>query len=371
MNSCPVGPEIPPAGRPDPLEEAFFLDSLRQVSRTFDFCIRVLPTRLRRPIALAYLLCRIADTVEDEPSAPPGRKAEALAGFRKALATPEPDGSLEDFLEGFFRSIPRDTPDVRLGRESRRVLAGLRRLPRAQREAVVPWVSELASGMAEYSTRAPGPDGVLALKDMEDLDNYCYYVAGTVGRMLTELFILDLGLSGERAAALRSRAVPFGQGLQLVNILKDVRPDSRRARCFLPASVLAAAGVAPGALSAATDAAALRRAIIPVAAKAFDRLRTALDYLLLLPRTAPRIRLFCAWPLFMAVETLPVCLARPAEGPDASDVSLKITRTDVKRIRRQAMLRVFSNGMLRRHFERSAGPLKAMMENPEPEPGLC
>src|SRR5438477_258431 len=63
---------------------------------------------------------------------------------------------------------------------------------------------------------------------------YCYAVAGIVGEMLTELFVL--GRPGMQAVAgdLRKHAAAFGEGLQLVNILKDARPDAVEGRTFLP-----------------------------------------------------------------------------------------------------------------------------------------
>ncbi|EQD61224.1 Squalene/phytoene synthase, partial [mine drainage metagenome] len=41
---------------------------LPQVSRTFALTIPALPPMLRRAVANAYLLCRIADTIEDDPA---------------------------------------------------------------------------------------------------------------------------------------------------------------------------------------------------------------------------------------------------------------------------------------------------------------
>ena len=55
--------------------ERFGRDILPEVSRTFALSIRVLPGELGRAVLAAYLLCRIADTLEDEPVAPAGAKA--------------------------------------------------------------------------------------------------------------------------------------------------------------------------------------------------------------------------------------------------------------------------------------------------------
>jgi farnesyl-diphosphate farnesyltransferase len=81
--------------------------------------------------------------------------------------------------------------------------------------------------------RSTGPRG-LELETVDDLRDYCYVVAGIVGEMLTELFLLGRpGLAGV-AEDLRNRAAHFGEGLQLVNILKDAQPDAAEGRVYLP-----------------------------------------------------------------------------------------------------------------------------------------
>jgi len=80
-------------------------------------------------------------------------------------------------------------------------------------------------------------DGRLQLADLADLRHYCYIVAGIVGEMLTELFLLERDELTSSAPALRERAALFGEALQLVNILKDSAGDAREGRYYLPPSV--------------------------------------------------------------------------------------------------------------------------------------
>ena len=54
---------------------------LPEVSRTFAISIRFLPGTLGRAVLTAYLLCRIADTIEDDGHASPDRKRELLDQF--------------------------------------------------------------------------------------------------------------------------------------------------------------------------------------------------------------------------------------------------------------------------------------------------
>ena len=77
--------------------------------------------------------------------------------------------------------------------------------------------------------------GRLVLSDVDDLQAYCYIVAGIVGEMLTELFVLGSDRVAAVAERLRPRAAAFGEALQLVNILKDSAGDLEEGRQFLPA----------------------------------------------------------------------------------------------------------------------------------------
>jgi farnesyl-diphosphate farnesyltransferase len=77
----------------------------------------------------------------------------------------------------------------------------------------------------------------LTLDSLEDLRNYCYVVAGIVGELLTELFLLEEISLRTVGADLRGRARAFGEALQLVNILKDSAEDAAEGRRYLPASV--------------------------------------------------------------------------------------------------------------------------------------
>jgi len=90
--------------------------------------------------------------------------------------------------------------------------------------------------MAGYVARTSDA-GELALADLDDLQAYCYTVAGIVGELLTELFLLARPGLAPSAPALRQRSAAFGEGLQLVNILKDSAADAAEGRRYLPGGV--------------------------------------------------------------------------------------------------------------------------------------
>ncbi|MCL6097653.1 MAG: presqualene diphosphate synthase HpnD [Bacteroidetes bacterium] len=63
--------------------------------------------------------------------------------------------------------------------------------------------------------------------NFEDLMQYCYLVASTVGLMCIEIF-------GYKNKSAKDYAVNLGLAMQLTNILRDVKKDSERGRIYLP-----------------------------------------------------------------------------------------------------------------------------------------
>ncbi len=67
-------------------DEAYQDQILPHVSRTFALTIPQLPEPLRVAVTNAYLLCRIADTIEDEPALPPEQTLAFLERFKAVVA---------------------------------------------------------------------------------------------------------------------------------------------------------------------------------------------------------------------------------------------------------------------------------------------
>jgi farnesyl-diphosphate farnesyltransferase len=112
------------------------------------------------------------------------------------------------------------------------VIDAFNRLPADVHDAIREHVIRSAQGMATFV--AMTENGTLQLADMDQLRAYCYAVAGIVGEMLTELFLQRAPQLRDIAPFLRARAAKFGEGLQLVNILKDSRTDASEGRTYIP-----------------------------------------------------------------------------------------------------------------------------------------
>ncbi len=338
----PTAPRRRPSGPGIAAGRAYCSDMLPKVSRTFALCIRLLPADLEYPVLLAYLLCRIADTIEDAADLSGSDKEKLLSHLRTCLDEEGPDAGP---IASRFAD-PR-TDEEELAHQADVVLMEFRRLPSFQRSAIQPWVQEMCSGMAKYAAqyREGSSEKPRTLDTVEDLDRYCYFVAGTVGHLLTDLFgTVRLAVTPRHYANLKPLATSFGSGLQLTNIVKDVADDRRRGWSFVPQELLDQVGIQPGQLHNPG-----REAMRVLIHKASNHLRDALDYCTCLPRSEYRVRLFCLTSLYFAVKTLRHA-ARDTKLLDPSH-KVKITRGDVYRTVATAAVIAPSNTLVKGYFK--------------------
>ncbi|MDE3262684.1 MAG: squalene/phytoene synthase family protein [Acidobacteriota bacterium] len=272
---------------------------LQAVSRTYALTIPALPDRLRPVVGNAYLLCRITDTIEDEPGLSPARKQvfwerliEVVAGRRDAASFGL------DLAAALTPATPEAERELAAGADRiLRVTAGLRA---AQRAAIERCIRVMSRGMAEFQ-RDPGSVG---LKDLGQLDRYCYFVAGVVGEMLVELFCDYSDEIESHRKELTALAVSHAQGLQMANILKDVWDDWENGACWLPEDVFRAAGFDLVSLAAGGAAPGFDEGLSRLVAITRGHLSNALRFILLIPRREAGIRRHLLWAVGLAVLVL-------------------------------------------------------------------
>jgi farnesyl-diphosphate farnesyltransferase len=318
----------------------FGAEILPQVSRTFAISIRLLPGELGHAVLCAYLLCRVADTVEDEPGVAPEAKAASLDRLLAGFDGPAPAAAFAAAVAG----ITGDAAHVRLTREAAQVFVLWRALSPRTRAIVRQWVTEMVVGMRKFVLLYPHGIRVQTLPEFKE---YCYYVAGTVGYMLTDLWREHAGVIGERTyQRLRAKARAFGEALQTVNILKDVATDAAQENAiYIPQEMLAAEGSSHAGLLDPAAEGANHRAVQVLIAEAWKNLDDACAYLLLVPRRALPVRRFCILPLLYAYATL-----RDLTGSRAMlrrGGTVKISRGEVQSLLSAGLVLAVSNAGVR------------------------
>ena len=287
-------------------ERAYQEQLLQGVSRTFALTIPQLPGGLRDVVGNAYLLCRITDTIEDEPALSTAQKQAFAERFIDVVAG---QAAVEPFARELGAGLSASTTasEHDLIANTARVIRITQGFESAQREALARCVRIMARGVAEFQLQA-SPAG---LDDRRQLDRYCYHVAGVVGEMLTELFCGHSAAINARRDELLRLSVSFGQGLQMTNILKDVWDDRRRGACWLPRDVFKEAGFDLRSLAEERHDPRFAAGLSTLVGIARGHLANALRYVRLVPAHETGIRRHCLWALGMAVLTLRRIHARP------------------------------------------------------------
>jgi farnesyl-diphosphate farnesyltransferase len=341
-------------------DEAYQDQILPSVSRTFALTIPQLPPDLSRSVTNAYLLCRVADTIEDEPQiAPPEtllymeRFSDAVAGVADAQTL---GIELADRLSQWTLPAERDLI-IHLAR----VIRVTRQLPMRQQAAIRRCVDAMCQGMHQFQRTA----SVRGLESVADLDSYCYYVAGVVGEMLTELFCSHSPDIERQRAALSRLAPSFAQGLQMTNILKDVWEDRSRGACWLPQDVFSRFGVDLSHLTPQSGGSGFAAGMQELVGLAHAHLRNALEFTLLIPARETGIRRFCLWAIGLAVLTLKRIAANPGFTQGSQ---VKVSRRTVAMTLALSNAATGHNGLLRFLFSRAASglPLAALAQDWEP-----
>ena len=342
----------------------FCREILPAVSRTFSISIRLLPGELGAAIRCAYLICRIADTIEDERTFSADEKAvlfDALTAILNeeaaAAAVDSSDANdrfaSPDSLEALTGSASRLTSspaDRRLVENARLVVVAYRDLPKVTRGHVRRWTTEMIAGMRKFVLAYP--HGV-RIQSLDEYKEYCYYVAGTVGYLVTDLWHEHSPSIGkQRYAMLRERCQGFAEALQTVNILKDVARDAEQENSiYIPEQLLQAHGGAHATILSPERANATRAALSTLIQLAWRDLEQAKAYVLTIPRRAVAIRLSCALPLLFAYATLRD-LTRLVEHP-VRDGVVKISRAEVKSLTILSVVGVLSNRAMSSLVERA------------------
>jgi len=318
---------------------------LQETSRSFYLTLRILPGRVRPQIGLAYLLARTTDTIADSEIVPVELRLRALRQLRERIL-----GQRGEFLDfGELATRQGDPAERRLLEACDHSLALLRELGAEDRERVRAVLTTIISGQELDLQRFADTSferGIVALANEAELDDYAYRVAGCVGEFWTKLCRAHLFPNARLdEARFQEDAIRFGKGLQLVNILRDLPVDLRKGRCYVPADSLAQGRLQPTDLLQPLNQPRFQ----PVYQRYLDvadaHLAAGWRYTNTIPRGQVRVRLACAWPVLIGMQTL-----RKLSAENVLDANhrIKISRAEVRRIMIQSVLRYPWAGSWRR-----------------------
>lgn len=178
-----------------PLQEAYAYcqEITRRSSSNFYYAFLLLPPERREALFALYAFCRFVDDIADDEGR--ARPAELLGRWREELERVYAGGATHRIGVALADAV------TRFPLEKKHFLDLI--------EGV-----EMDLSRRRYQT-------------FDELYQYCYRVASTVGLLCIEIF-------GHQHASARDYAVDLGIAFQLTNILRDVMEDAGRGRIYLP-----------------------------------------------------------------------------------------------------------------------------------------
>lgn len=174
---------------------------IKEQSKSFYFAFSKLPKRKAQAVYALYAFCRLADDSIDEAETKE-EQAEALAFLTSEL---------KRFEEGRESAHP--------------IWRALRDVFDRYEMSIQPFYDQLEGQTMDYEFEQP--------QTMKEVEEYSYYVAGSVGLMLLPI------IATESHRELTEHAISLGIAMQLTNILRDIGEDYKlNNRIYLPVDLM-------------------------------------------------------------------------------------------------------------------------------------
>lgn len=268
---------------------------LNLVSRSFALCIPMLPEKVKGNVANFYLLCRYADSIEDSNLS--REQKDAYLNEYISCVKKESNSGIK-ILNGKVLPFVISKNDKKMIKVFDKVIEEFSGFDEKTRKISKKWLSSMCRGMQKYSKKE--------VDNFRDLNNYCYFVAGTVGMYLTDIFTYKFELEKERVE-LQKRAKDFGLLLQKVNIIRDFSKDHNEGRVFWPKKLFRKHNLEVNGVFDKKNEIQRKMILKEMVSNAQTNIKNAVEYIELLPKNETGLKVFCAIPLCMALPTLLKC----------------------------------------------------------------
>jgi farnesyl-diphosphate farnesyltransferase len=209
------------------------LDSILEgTSRSFYLSLKELPRAIRPQVSLLYMLARTSDTIADSEGGEPKELMEALESY-------------DDFTQGrssdapelsSFSQFQTNKSEGLLLKNVEAVVSRIERFSDSDQEAIRSCLGIIISGqILDLNRFSLAEEDIASIEKDDQLDDYAYRVAGSVGEFWTRMSLTHLfKLDSEKEKELFEKGIRFGKSLQMINILRDIPSDLALGRCYIP-----------------------------------------------------------------------------------------------------------------------------------------
>tara|TARA_B100001989_G_scaffold187007_1_gene136486 strand:- start:1347 stop:2348 length:1002 start_codon:yes stop_codon:yes gene_type:complete len=294
---------------------------LKATSRSFYLSLQILPNQIKNQVGLLYLLARVADTIADTGEEP-HLLLSSLEKYKKAVSNESSPIDLTNIA-----SLQTDLSESDLLLSVNEVIEAFGRVGSADRDMMLECLLTIISGqrldIERFGTRG---SSIVSLQNDNEMDDYTYRVAGSVGEFWTRMSMSHLVFHERDPEEMLRLGIRFGKALQLINILRDIPSDLNIGRCYIPSVRLASLDMRVSDLKSEESMEKFRPLYNEYLDLACEYLDSARDYISLIPRQHRRLRISCMLPVIIGWRT--IRLMRQQNVLD-QDKDVKIDRKQV------------------------------------------
>tara|TARA_B100001094_G_scaffold332593_2_gene405369 strand:- start:87 stop:1088 length:1002 start_codon:yes stop_codon:yes gene_type:complete len=305
------------------------LDSILEgTSRSFYLSLKELPNSIRTQVSLLYMLARTSDTIADSEQGDSGELMLALESYNDFS-----QGKTANLIDlSGLADLQRNKSEASLLRNVEKIVSKIGEFSDSDQKAIRRCLGIIIGGQILDLQRFSSNNGpIIPLDSDQELDDYAYRVAGSVGEFWTRMSLDHIfQLKGEgQEEALFEKGIRFGKALQMINILRDIPADLSLGRCYIPRSSLDEYGMTPSDLIEPTKMDSFRPLYDRYLDLTDEYLASAIQYIEMLPHWKLRLRAACMFPVIIGKRT--VSKLREGNALDPSN-RLKIDRSEIKEV---------------------------------------
>ena len=332
---------------------------LKNNARTIYLSAKILPSKKRKTFAIAYLVCRIADTAADTSLITPSKRISFIKQFPLLVEKYDWQKAQEmafDFLSDAGQNIYKN--EAELLRNIDLCIKEFQTLKKADQKITLEVLRAVCKAMIEDLTFFPQEDSGLikALPTPKETLEYCNYMGGQPG-----VFWAKLEFGKKVKKRYLELALKIGRALQITNILRDIEADVQIGRIYLPMTQLAKQDLMPQDLLETENYLKLYPIMLYWMKEAKENLLAAKDFLKQIPRRKLFSRAAVAWPVFWSLDTLYILALAPHK--QGKKTNRKISKVNVYLTMFLSPLYCFSNTLTDKIIDYKASKLERLLGN--------
>ena len=320
------------------------LDSILEgTSRSFYLSLKELPREIRKQVSLLYMLARTSDTIADSEGGEPENLLQALESYNEfTQGNSEEAPDLEELSE-FQSNISEGLLLKNVGK----VASNISQFSESDQESIRNCLGIIIGGqILDLKRFSSGVNGIPSIEENDELDDYAYRVAGSVGEFWTQMSLDHLfKIKEENEAEIFENGVRFGKALQMINILRDIPADLELGRCYIPRRSLDEHGMSPSDLLDSSKMESFRPLYNEYLDLTDQHLDSAVQYIEMLPHSQFRLRGSCMLPVIIGKKTVSLLRGRNVLDPEKK---VKISRSEVKEVVKKVIMAVPFKGSSKR-----------------------